>query len=119
MCRRLTYEKINDAFNKRNCKLLVTREQFEKDKIYSSSYVTYIATCGHENLITYNRFTTKKNGSLCLSCSRKKQSEIMILLHTDNAMYTNKIEYMGLLLCEKYLNNDFIIKDTNDGCLSD
>lgn len=115
----LTFEKVNDAFKKRNCKLLVTKSEFENNKMDSYTHVTYIATCWHENTITYNQFTVKKRGDYCIVCSRKKQSEDRLLLHRNDPLFTNKIEHQGLLLCEKHLDSDFIIKDTNEGCLAD
>ena len=51
------YEKIIIEFNRRNCKLLTTKDELDEllNKSKSNNYnykLNYIASCGHNNVFT-------------------------------------------------------------------
>ena len=53
------YENIVNEFNKRNCKLLTTKEQHIEiinNSIKCNYKLNYIASCGHEHNVFYNVF---------------------------------------------------------------
>lgn len=68
------YESIIEEFNKRNCKLLVSKEEFEEIKSNSkNSYkLNYIASCGHNHNVFYNVFKSRNTGIICASCKNKE-----------------------------------------------
>ena len=69
------YENVVEEFNKRNCKLLNTNEEYIE--ILKSSKKTmyrlnYIASCGHEHIVFYNVFKSRGTGIICPSCKNKE-----------------------------------------------
>lgn len=64
MSKKWTLESAQELFEQRGCKLL------ETEYINCSTKMRYIATCGHEHLISLNNFSNGK-GDLCGACRRK------------------------------------------------
>ena len=61
--KRLSYEDVRSTFEENGCKLLSTEYKNSQTKLH------YIATCGHENWITFNRFKNGNSGRVCSICS--------------------------------------------------
>lgn len=57
------YENVIEEFNKQNCNLLTTKEEYLEilQNSKKSNYrLNYIASCGHNNIVFYNVFTPLK-----------------------------------------------------------
>jgi len=61
--RKYSYEFVKEEFEKRNCFLI--SKSYDK----WNSKLTYIASCGHINEITFNKFYSMKQGTVCNKCS--------------------------------------------------
>jgi hypothetical protein len=73
------YENVVEEFNKRNCKLLNTNEEYIEilKSLKNTTYkLNYIASCGHEHIVFYNVFKSRGTGIICPSCKIKKQELI-------------------------------------------
>ena len=59
-----SYENVVKIFNNYNCKILYSKEEFNKIYKNGNSEVKYIASCGHNN-ITRVRYFDGKYGVIC------------------------------------------------------
>ena len=80
------YKKIKETFEKNNCSLLTTFEEYKKllenmktyNKINNKKTslenirVLYIAQCNHRNSVAISNFMSRKTGLLCYSCKNEK-----------------------------------------------
>lgn len=64
MAKRWSIERARELFSQRGCKLI------ETEYVNDSTKMRYVATCGHEHMISLNNFTHGK-GDLCESCRRR------------------------------------------------
>lgn len=74
--KKVFYDDIVNRFAELGCKLDVTKEDYERDKMHSKSVFKYIATCGHENS---SRFKSLKEQPIrvCKACVRKGNQVIV------------------------------------------
>jgi len=74
--KKVFYEDMVSRFAELGCKLDVTKEDYERDKMHSKSVFKYIATCGHENS---SRFKSLKEQPIrvCKACVRKGNQVIV------------------------------------------
>jgi hypothetical protein len=119
------YENIIEEFNKRQCKLLTTKEQHNeiiKSSKKQNYKLNYIASCGHIHNVFYNVFKSRNTGIVCPSCKTKTIGEYKKEKIKNNEMSkTHNIEqeYTFITNICKYLNNSFEIIKAFDGCLAD
>ena len=61
------YENVIEEFNKKGCKLHISKEEFEEIKNNSKKQIklNYIASCGHNNVVFYNVFKSRNTGVIC------------------------------------------------------
>jgi len=50
------YEKVLNAFTDKGCKLLLTEDELASNYKNSNCKLKYIASCGHENIVSYKNF---------------------------------------------------------------
>lgn len=65
------YENVVNEFSKRNCKLLVSQEEYYVIKKNATKFnfkLKYMATCGHIHNVYYNAFRSQHAGILCATC---------------------------------------------------
>ena len=116
------YENIIEEFNKRNCKLLTTKE--EHNEILKSAKKTmyklnYIASCGHNHNVFYNVFKSRGTGIICPSCKNKEIGNITKEKIKNNELsktYTNEQEHTFIIKFCELLHNNFEIIKAFDGC---
>jgi 7-cyano-7-deazaguanine synthase in queuosine biosynthesis len=73
------YENVIEEFNKRNCQLTTTKEEYIKilENNKKCSYkLNYIASCGHNHTVFYNVFKSRNTGIICSSCKNKEIGKI-------------------------------------------
>jgi len=116
------YENIVEEFNKRNCKLLTTKE--EHIEILKSAKKTmyklnYIASCGHNHNVFYNIFKSRESGVVCPSCKTKENADKIREKIKNNEVsktYTTQQEHVFMMKISELINNDFEITKAFDGC---
>lgn len=116
------YENIVDEFNKRNCKLLTTKEEHREIMINSKKCnykLNYTASCGHTHIVFYNVFKSRGTGIVCPSCKNKKTGN-----NKKDKMINNELskicnieqEYKFIKNFQEFIKNDFEIIKAFDGC---
>ena len=116
------YENIIEEFNKRNCKLLTTKEEhYEILKMAKKSNykLSYIASCGHNHIVFYNVFKSRGTGVICPSCKNKEIGNSMKEKVQNNEMskiYCIEQEFNFIQKISELLKNDFEIIKAFDGC---
>ncbi len=68
------YENVVEEFNNKKCKLLVTKEDYDKiiNKTKKNYKLNYIASCGHQHSVFYNVFKSRDTGKICSNCKSKE-----------------------------------------------
>jgi hypothetical protein len=115
------YENVIEEFNKQNCKLLTTKEEYidilkNTNKVYR---LHYIASCGHTHIVFYNVFKSRGTGIVCPSCKNKKIGYDKKEKMKNNEMSktsTIEQEYKFINQIQLFLKNDFEIIKAFDGC---
>lgn len=115
------YENVIEEFNKQNCKLLTTKEEYiEILKNTKNVYrLNYIASCGHTHIVFYNVFKSRGTGIVCPSCKNKKIGDDKKEKMKNNEMSktsTIEQEYKFINQIQLFLKNDFEIIKAFDGC---
>jgi len=117
-----TYNKLITFFQKRNCKLLTTFEEYKTLSTIPSFNVDYIGSCGHTDIVNLRSFKNSANLHICKKCRKdlknKKQLDNgnqSILSLVDNIKLCREI---GLDYIIKYLENEFNVVKSDKGALS-
>ena len=119
------YENVVEEFNKRNCKLLNTREEYFEilKKAFKCNYkLNYTASCGHNHIVFYNVFKSRGTGIKCPSCVNKKigsDKKEKMINNEITKIYTLEQEFNFIQIFIKLLENEFEIIKAFDGCLID
>lgn len=116
-----TYEYICELFQKSGCKLLETEENWIY--ITAKSNVRFLAQCKHENQVILTNFIQKQTGKLCKKCVknvvRNKLSQYIDGNKGNTTSVSFNQEYIGYLKIKNYLDPDYKVVKTNEGCLAD
>lgn len=112
-----TYTEIVERFKQGDCTLTTTEDEYNKLKNHMASVFGFIATCGHENTVTLTNFWYKGTGKICKECMKKKVSEKNTKSRVDYDSHAQ--EYDGYEKIASYIEDEFEIEKTNEGCLSD
>ena len=118
------YENVIEEFNKQNCKLLTTKEEYI-DILKNTKNVyrlNYIASCGHTHIVFYNVFKSRGTGVICPSCKNKKIGDDKKEKMKNNEMSktsTIEQEFKFIKEFKELLKNEFNIIKAFDGCNSD
>jgi hypothetical protein len=116
------YENIIEEFNKRNCKLLTTKEEhieilkLSKKTMYK---LNYIASCGHTHIVFYNSFKSRETGVICPSCKNKEignNKKIKMQNNEISKTFTIEQEHSFIMKFNELINNNFEIIKAFDGC---
>jgi hypothetical protein len=116
------YENIIEEFNKRNCKLLTTKEEhceILKMAKKSNYKLNYTASCGHNHVVFYNVFKSRGTGIICPSCKNKELSNSMKEKMQNNEISKTHFieqEFNFIQKISELLKNDFEIIKAFDGC---
>ena len=95
------YENIVDEFNKRNCKLLNTKDEYieilksAKKTMYK---LNYTASCGHNHIVFYNVFKSRGTGIICPSCKTKEIGNIKKEKMKNNEISRTFVNYFIIIL---------------------
>jgi hypothetical protein len=112
------YENVKNKFSEYNCNLLTTEEEFNELTCRYPKY-RYIASCGHEHIVFFHSFSSRKTGVLCPSCITKKNGKQRKEDLKDDKLQTIKLEYDCITYFLSLLDETFIVKKAFDGCLAD
>jgi hypothetical protein len=114
------YENVVEEFNKRNCKLLVSENEFYEIKKNNKQFkLYYTASCGHNHNVFYNVFKSRNTGITCPSCKNKEIcKKIKEQFQNCQLSKTCRIEqeFKFIKDFQKITENDFNIIKAFDGC---
>lgn len=118
------YENIIEEFNKRNCKLLVSKEQFQEiiSNTKKNYKLNYTASCGHNHTVFYNVFKSRNTGVICPSCKSKeigKNIKEKIKNGELSKIYRIEQEFTFIKDFQNLVESNFYIIKAFDGCNSD
>lgn len=113
-----TYQDVIQSFEKESCKILTTEEEYKCINKNRAKY-RYIASCGHEHIVFFHVFLSRKTGVLCPNCINIRNS-----IKIKEKFKDDKIQYIRQeLACIEYIidlfKENFIIKKAFDGCKAD
>ena len=116
------YETVVEEFNKRNCKLLNTKDEYveilksAKKTMYK---LNYTASCGHNHIVFYNVFKSRGTGIICPSCKNKEIGNTTKEKMKNNELsktYTNEQEHTFIIKFCELIHTNFEIIKAFDGC---
>jgi hypothetical protein len=112
---KLSYEKIKEFFEEKNCELLTTEKEFIENEMSAKfSKFNIISSCGHERLnCRFKDFKSRNVGVFCYDCSK---NEMIRKLKDNNCQ---KIENFSIELFKRYSSNKFEIKVMNEATKAD
>jgi len=119
------YENVMEEFNKRGCKLLNTKEEYNEiiKTAYKSNYkLNYIASCGHSHIVFYNVFKSRGTGINCPPCVNKRngnEKKEKINNNEMSVLCNIEQEFDFIKKMQNILQNEFEITKAFDGCLVD
>ena len=92
----VSFKEVNDSFAEKECKLLISEEEFNKTSHSTTEKYKYIASCGHEHSVWFNVFKSRNTGVVCPACKNKKIGDDK--KEQINAGVLSKINGGGILL---------------------
>ena len=116
------YENIVKEFNKRNCKLLISKEEYNEIKNNSKKFnfkLNYIASCGHNHYVFYNVFKSRNTGILCTPCKKNEigQNKKQKIKNEEiSKIYNIEQEFNFINEFKKIIEKKFYIIKAFDGC---
>jgi hypothetical protein len=73
----VNFKDVKDAFESKGCKLLVSKEEFNKKSHSSTEKYKYTASCGHDHEVWLNVFKNRNTGVICpMNCKSNPYKSI-------------------------------------------
>lgn len=117
-----TFDETYQIFKDNGCELYTTNEEYDLIKRKFAGVMKFKACCQHDNTVTLTNFIFKKSGLNCKNCMYKNVAENLRQQHIDSNENSSKFhiqEYEGYKKISSYIESEFDIERTNEGCLSD
>lgn len=118
---RLTYDSLLETYKKKDCKLILTEEEYNKIKKISRHKYKFISSCGHENTGYIYNMNLTNAGVLCKDCqykkiSKKQRGKIKLNNGISNS---SLLEYQGYTILKNIIKDKFYVEKCTDSCDSD
>ena len=121
----LTFQTIIKCLLEKGCKLAMTEEEFntiydDKNKVNVESKISYIASCGHSNIVRWSNFVSLNQGINCPLCvNNNTGAKLKELRSGENKNSSIEQEYKCIYYFIGVINQYFQVKKTFDGCRAD
>ena len=121
----LTFQTIIKCLSEKGCNLAMTEEEFnaiydEKNKVNVESKISYIASCGHSNIVRWSNFVSLNQGINCPLCvNNNTGAKLKELRSGENKNSSIEQEFKCIQYFIEIVNQYFQVKKTFDGCRSD
>ena len=115
----IKYIEIKKEFEKHNCILLMTEEEFNQESRTVSEKYKYTASCKHQHEIMFKHFKDDSQGRICPDCSNIKKSVDKIEQYKLNPVLPNELEYNSIEYFKMIIGDKFDVKFNSEACLSD
>jgi hypothetical protein len=120
---RLTYEKLQQEIEAKECKLLTTRHDFANVVgVQSKAFYSITASCGHVNRVKYDMFKAQNCGVVCNDCvvaNNKKRFSNDTNDTKDVPKHSQDIEYEGFKNLRDLISPWFLVSKMVEGTLAD
>lgn len=119
-----TYENIVNEFNKKGCKLLVSKDEYYeiKNNYTSNIKLKYTASCGHNHIVFYNVFKSRNTGVICPRCKNKEinDNKKQKIINNEITKICNiEQEYKFIKEFQMLIGDMFDVIKAFDGCKVD
>ena len=114
-----TYESISSNFENKNCNLCYTKEEFENYYKNNKQKLKYIASCGHNNEVSWKNFNSLNQGINCPSCVNKNTGIKLKEYRTGENNNNLLQEFKCINYFKELLIDSFITIKSFDGCKAD
>jgi hypothetical protein len=114
-----SYELMKSQFESKNCKFSYTKEEFEDCYVNNRQKLKYIASCGHENEVTWKNYNGLNQGINCPSCVDKNTGIKLKEFRTGDNKNALQQEYNNTNYFKGLIENHFTVIKTFDGCKAD
>lgn len=116
----MKYEAVAAVFQEKGCQLLSTKEEVEKNHSGKVPKFNYIAKCGHEHIVFYNVFISRRGtGILCPNCVIKESSIKGKDRFKNDKTQTMKLEKRCIDYFIDLIQDEFECIQAFDGCSAD
>jgi len=107
-------------FESKNCKLSYTKDEFNNYYINNKQKLNYIASCGHENNVSWKNFQTLNQGINCPKCVNKNTGiKLKNLYSNGNNLSSLNQEFNCINYFKDLVTDNFTVIKTFDGCKAD
>ena len=114
-----TFELMSSQFENKKCKLSYTKEEMEECYVNNKQKLKYIASCGHQNEVSWKNFNGLNQGINCPSCVDKNTGIKLKEFRTGDNKNALQQEYNNINYFKGLIENHFTIIKTFDGCKAD
>ena len=112
------YIDVKTEFEKHNCVLLMSEEEFNTTPRIAHERYEYTASCGHNHIIRYDHFKDSQ-GLNCPNCSYIKQSIDNIKKYKLNPILPGDLEFNNIEYLNTIIGDSFDVKFNGECCLAD
>jgi hypothetical protein len=115
-----TFEFVTKTFSDKGCNITMTEEEFNANYTTSKSKINYIASCGHNNLVSWKNFTGLNQGINCPSCVHINTGlKLKELRSGDQNNSSIEQEFECIQYFIKNIDQYFQVKKLYHGCRAD
>ena len=114
-----SYDDVAKTFSDKNCKLIMSREDFATNYKNNNSKIKFMASCGHENNVKYANFTSLNQGINCPKCVNKNTAGKLKEFRTGENRNSLLQEFKCIEYFKQLIETKYITKKLFDGCKAD
>ena len=114
-----TYESMSSYFESKSCKLSYTKDEFENYYINNKQKINYIASCGHENNVSWKNFKSLNQGINCPECVNKNTATKLKEFRVGDNKNTCLQELKCINYFKKLIIEHYTVEKLFDGCKAD
>ena len=113
------FDYVYKTFEEKKCKLLYSKDDFEKNYINCNTKLKYIASCGHNHESQFRIFKSNKNIAICPNCVYINRSKMLKEKSQENKIVNTYTETTAGTYLISIIENYFDIIKTFDSWKSD
>jgi len=115
-----TFQMVTNTFLNKGCNVTMTEEEFNASYTTNKSKINYIASCGHNNSVSWANFKGLNQGLNCPLCVNINTGiKLKELRSGDNNNSSIEQEFKCIQYFVEKINTYFLVKKTFDGCRTD
>jgi len=117
----VTFNEVKEEFEKHNCKLLMTEDEFNQKPRYVKEKYPYIASCNdnHNHEVYFNNFKNRLTGIECPKCVNMKKSIDNKEKYKLNPVLSHELENNSIEYLKTIIGDLFDVEFNGEGCLAD